>query len=31
MPALRYIVEAATSGGGLSSARTRQATVQFDT
>jgi uncharacterized OsmC-like protein len=31
MPTLRYTVDAATRGGGLSSARTRQATVEFDT
>lgn len=31
MATLRYAVEAATRGGGLSSARTRQATIEFDT
>jgi len=31
MPALGYTVEAATRGDGLSSARARQATVEFDT
>jgi uncharacterized OsmC-like protein len=30
-PTLRYTVEAATRGGGLSSARTRQATIEVDT
>jgi uncharacterized OsmC-like protein len=31
MPTLRYTVEAATRGGGLSAARARQAMVEFDT
>jgi uncharacterized OsmC-like protein len=31
MSTLSYTVEAATRGGGLSSARTRQASIEFDT